>query len=114
MAWGEMPVLKEHYELQIVELSFGGMKRDNLPENPPANSGNPPITADSLDNAILLQIQSKPTITYDELAEMTHKHRDTIRVHIKALKERGVIERIGSAKDGRWQVNVAMEGNEDI
>ena len=27
-AWNEKPVLNERYELQIVELSFGGMKRD--------------------------------------------------------------------------------------
>lgn len=36
-AWGEKPVLNERYELQLVELTFSGMKREipsseNLPK----------------------------------------------------------------------------------
>ena len=43
-------------------------------------------------------------ITYDELAQITKKHRDTIREHIKKLQEKGLITRIGPDKGGYWQV----------
>lgn len=114
-AWGEKPVLNERYELQIVELSFGGMKRDNPPinsENPPVNSENPPVNM-SLDDIILLGIQSNPWIKYDELAQKTRRHRDTIRTHIKLLKEKGLLVRVGSKKDGYWQVIDGKEGEKD-
>ena len=76
-AWGERPVLNERYELQLVELTFSGMKREissseNLPENLPENLG-------ELDRRILAEIVANPTVTYDGLA----KTRETIRVNLK-------------------------------
>ena len=64
----------------------------------------------SLDDIILLGIQSNPWIKYDELAQKTRRHRDTIRTHIKSLKEKGLLVRVGSKKDGYWQV---IDGKED-
>lgn len=101
-AWGERPVLNERYELQLVELTFGGMKREmpsseNLPKNLPKNLG-------ELDRRILAEIVANPTVTYDGLAKALGKTRETIRVHLKSLREKGLADRIGPAKGGRWVV----------
>lgn len=105
-AWGEKPVLNERYELQLVELTFGGMKREmpsleNLPENLPENLG-------ELDRRIMAEIITNPTVTYDELAKALEKTRETIRVHLKSLREKGLATRVGPARGGRWVV-VATE-----
>jgi len=105
-AWGERPVLNERYELQLVELTFSGMKREissseNLPENLPENLG-------ELDRRILAEIVANPTVTYDGLSKALGKTRETIRVHLKSLREKGLADRIGPAKGGRWVV-VASE-----
>lgn len=104
-AWGEKPVLNERYELQLVELTFGGMKREmssseNLPENLPENLG-------ELNRRILAEIVANPTITYDGLAKNLGKTRETVRVHLKSLREKGLVDRIGPAKGGRWVVVVS-------
>ena len=144
---GEKPVLNERYELQIVELSLGGMNRDegnppvNLenppvnPENPPVNPENPPVNPENLpvnpenlpvnpenlpvnlgelDKHILMEMMAKPKLTYAELATLVGKTRETIRIHIKSLKEKGLITRVGSDKDGHWQVNISKEENKDV
>ena len=136
-AWGEKPMLNERYELQIVELSFGGMNRDEgnppvNPENPPVNSENPPVNSENLpvnsenlpvnpenlpvnpenlpvnlgelDKHILMEMMAKPKLTYAELATLVGRTRETIRIHIKSLKEKGLIVRVGSDKDGYWKV----------
>ena len=97
-AWGERPVLNERYELQLVELTFSGMKRE-MPssENLPENLG-------ELDRRILAEIVANPTVTYDGLAKALGKTRETIRVHLKYLREKGLADRIGPAKGGRWVV----------
>ena len=66
-AWGERPLLNERYELQLVELTFGGMKRE-MPssENLPENLG-------ELDRRILAEIVANPTVTYDGLAKALEK-----------------------------------------
>ena len=101
-AWGERPLLNERYELQLVELTFSGMKREissseNLPENLPENLG-------ELDRRILAEIVVIPTVTYDGLAKALGKTRETIRVHLKFLREQGLVSRVGPAKGGRWVV----------
>lgn len=100
-AWGEKPVLNERYELQLVELTFGGMKREmSSSENLPENLG-------ELDRRILAEIVANPTITYDGLAKNLGKTRETVRVHLKSLREKGLVDRIGPAKGGRWVVVVS-------
>ncbi len=137
---GEKPVLNERYELQIVELSFGGMNREEgnppvNPENPPVNSENLPVNSENLpvnpqnlpvnsenlpvnlgelDKHILMEMMAKPKLTYAELATLVGKTRETIRIHIKSLKEKGLITRVGSDKDGHWQVNISKEENKDV
>lgn len=99
-AWGERPVLNERYELQLVELTFSGMKREiSSSENLPENLG-------ELDRnrRILAEIVVNPTVTYDGLAKALEKTRETIRVYLKSLRGQGLVSRVGPAKGGRWVV----------
>ncbi|MEO5344091.1 MAG: winged helix-turn-helix transcriptional regulator, partial [Gammaproteobacteria bacterium SHHR-1] len=49
-------------------------------------------------------IRSNPTISYDELAEMTQKDRTTVMRNIGKLKDVGILRRVGSKKTGHWEV----------
>jgi ATP-dependent DNA helicase RecG len=56
------------------------------------------------DLAILAEIKRNPKITNEELIKLTGKSRATITRRIKALRESGVLIRIGSNKNGYWEV----------
>jgi ATP-dependent DNA helicase RecG len=49
-------------------------------------------------------IKGNPDITYDPMAEATGKGRSTIRRHIKALREKNLLRRVGSARHGHWEL----------
>ena len=49
-------------------------------------------------------IVGNTSITIDELKEVLDKDRRTITRNIKALKEKGLIDRVGSDKSGYWKV----------
>jgi len=68
-----------------------------LPENLPENL--PVIQKQIIENILI-----DPKITYNELADITGKTRETIRVHIKKLKELNLIKRIGPDKGGYWEI----------
>ena len=55
-------------------------------------------------NLILNLIKSKPSISYDELAEKTGKSRPTISRKITELKNKGLLLRHGADKNGWWEV----------
>ena len=56
------------------------------------------------EEAVLECIIKSRDITYEGLVEMLNVSRKTVAKHIKSLKEKGAIERIGSDKDGYWGV----------
>ncbi|MDR0876090.1 MAG: winged helix-turn-helix transcriptional regulator [Clostridiales Family XIII bacterium] len=49
-------------------------------------------------------MSQNPAITSIEIADSLKVSRKTISARIKALKEKGIIERIGSDNNGRWQI----------
>ena len=55
-------------------------------------------------NSILKLIKENPFISYDEIAKSLKKSRATVSRNIAELKKRGLLERIGADKNGRWQV----------
>ncbi len=78
---------------------------ENPHENPHVNPHeNPHEKMDALDIKIFDLIKSNARITYDELASLTGKHKDTIRVHLKTLRQKGLVVRIGPDKGGHWEV----------
>jgi predicted HTH transcriptional regulator len=61
-------------------------------------------TVNATSKAILDYMRRDRHITLTQLAELTSKHRVTIARNVKALREAGAIERIGSDKNGYWRV----------
>lgn len=56
---------------------------------------------------IINLIKKNPGITQVEMAKALDLTRDGISYNIKALKEKGIIERVGSTKNGIWKINIA-------
>ncbi len=69
---------------------------ENLPENLPENE---------LDKMIIAAIAEDNNITYNDLAKICSRTRETICVHIKRLQQQGIITRIGPDKGGYWHIN---------
>ena len=55
--------------------------------------------------AILSLLAEDPAYTYTLLAQKLDVSRKTISQRIKSLKEKGIIQRIGSEKKGYWKIN---------
>lgn len=53
---------------------------------------------------LLNLIKKNPSITQVEMAEILNLTRDGISYNIRILKEKGIIERIGSTKNGNWNI----------
>jgi len=68
----------------------------NDPVNDPVN--------DSVKSKILQHLKQNPNANYSELAVKTAFSTATIKRHIQVLKNRGIIERIGSDKTGYWKI----------
>lgn len=49
-----------------------------------------------------------PAFTYAVLAEKLGVSRKTVSVRIKSLKDKGILQRIGSAANGHWQINIGQ------
>jgi len=53
---------------------------------------------------IINLIKKNPAITQAEMAEILDLTRDGISYNIKILKEKGIIDRDGSTKNGIWKI----------
>ena len=53
---------------------------------------------------ILSQLEVDPGYSYVDLAEKLGVSKKTIAEHIKSLKEKGIIKRIGNNKNGYWEI----------
>lgn len=63
-----------------------------------------PETSSSNDTKILNILQSNPNITLQEVADKMGISLRTVKSIIKSLKERGIVERVGSRKNGSWKI----------
>lgn len=61
-------------------------------------------TPQTMRDKILLQIQSNPKITRNELANILRLTPDGIKYHLQKLTKKGVIVRNGSARSGYWEI----------
>lgn len=61
-------------------------------------------TKETTQEKILDLIKKNPSITQVEMAKALVLTRDGISYNIKVLKERGIIERVGSTKKGMWKI----------
>lgn len=56
------------------------------------------------ESALLNHLAQDPGYTVTQLAEMMNVSRKTIAGYLKALKEKGAIERIGTTRSGYWKI----------
>lgn len=56
---------------------------------------------------IINLIKKNPAITQVKMAKILDLTRDGISYNIKILKEKGIIERVGSTKNGIGKINIA-------
>ena len=68
--------------------------------------GGQKISLTSRQADVLHLIQDKPDITRKEMADSLQINESAIQKHIEKLKEKGVIERIGSDRGGHWKTLV--------
>jgi len=97
---GESNELKNRY-LHIE----AGEALKNLPvndKNLPVNDKNLPVNKTG---ALLLSIlKNHPDYTYDSLAELIGKTRETVRANLRKLEKLNLIRRVGSDKNGHWEI----------
>ena len=70
-------------------------EKQNLPVNLPVNKKM---------TELLNLIKENPFYTYDELAKIMNCTRETVRVNLRKLETRDLICRIGSDKNGHWEI----------
>ena len=61
-------------------------------------------TQETTQEKIINLIRENPKITQIEMAQKLNLTRDGVSYNIKNLKENGIIERIGSTKNGEWKI----------
>lgn len=82
--------------------------RHNEPVGVLRDSNDEPIKGVQAQVLSILWIQSG--LSYDELANELHIGRSTVMRHLRDLKKRGVLHRVGSKKSGRWEILIKPAG----
>lgn len=90
----------KYVELFLRNLLLG---EDNVLSNREMHIGYAEIEAD-FETAILEILKSNPSVILQEVADKIGKSLRFVKLIIKNLQERGVVERIGSKKTGSWKV----------
>lgn len=97
-----MPEYTLHLEdimVKFTPLGHQGILNDqNVLINDPLNA----LINDSLENLVLSLIKENPHITQVQLSIKLNRSDRHIRRVLKELREKGIIERIGSRKSGEW------------
>ena len=70
-------------------------EKQNLPVNLPVNKKM---------TELLNLLKENPFYTYDELAKIMNCTREPVRVNLRKLETRDLICRIGSDKNGHWEI----------
>ena len=89
----------------------GPKKRSDEPIKPLIDTYGEPIK--EVDAQIVKQFHVNPHLSYNRLAELVGIGRSTVKRHVKTLKDRGVLIRVGPKKTGYWKV-VGMGGSAKI
>ena len=62
------------------------------------------VPVNDTEKKIIEAMIQNPQITYDELAALVKKTRKTVMRNIGKLKDKKLIERLGSDKSGSWKI----------
>jgi Fic family protein len=66
-------------------------------------------SVNKVESQILTVLRSNPSATYKFIGNFIGKSERTIARAITALKDKGILTRLGSDKAGKWQVNIEKE-----
>jgi ATP-dependent DNA helicase RecG len=112
-----IPTIKRHIDelkkLNVIEQT-GGKKKGLLgirihlkvvdtEKNSSTKEG--PIKLTPLQEKIVSFIAEKKDVKVDEVAELMGKSTRTVKRHIDELKRLGILDRVGSKKNGHWQLS---------
>lgn len=75
----------------------------NEPKKPVYEPKNEPNAA--IEDIVIALIRNNPKSSYAEMINATGKSRITIKRLLDSLKEKGIIERVGPKKGGKWLIN---------
>lgn len=67
-------------------------------------TSNQETTQETTQEKMINLIKKNPSITQVEMSKALNLTRDGISYNIKVLKEKGIIERVGSTKNGTWKI----------
>jgi predicted HTH transcriptional regulator len=62
------------------------------------------VSLNEVEQTLLALIKDKPGITWDEAAQSIFKSRRTVQRYFNGLKDKNIIRRVGSKKDGHWKI----------
>lgn len=81
-------------------------KQENAPINAPtfAPTNAPTAGLSELQGKIMNAIADNPYVSYTKLVELLKVNRSTVMRNIKQLKDKNLIERIGTNNDGYWKI----------
>ncbi len=79
----------------------------NKVENTTPKNGavNGVVNLTTRESAVLKELQKNPSVSKKELAELTAIPKTSLDRVIVSLKEKGIVERVGSDKTGYWKIN---------
>jgi len=97
-------VVPEKNRLLPMDFVIESEMRHTPTKSPLKAKADPPENLLATHKQIIENMLMNPKVTYNELADITGKTRETIRVHIKMLKEMKLIKRIGPHKGGHWEI----------
>lgn len=62
------------------------------------------VQLNAVEQQILSIVIENPSLTLDEIALSISKSAKTVQRSLDSLREKKVISRVGSRKDGRWEI----------
>ena len=64
------------------------------------------VGINDVEKLILEELLKNPQLTSAELSIVINKSKRTVERYVKALQEKGYIERVGANKTGYWKVTI--------
>ena len=101
----EPPVFEEIGDLLRVNFYRPSYKNDSLSDSIKGNDSlNDSLKLSDSENKVLSEIRKDAKITILDLVSKTNLSEPTVNRTLKSLKEKNVLKREGSKKDGFWKV----------
>lgn len=93
-------------DFMLEEIHKSVLQHKGEPLDAPANAPvNAPVNISKRQAAIIDILRNNPYTTYDEMAMTLDVDRSTITRNIAALKDMGILIRMGEDKNGYWKLN---------